>query len=44
MDGATTGKTTITVVQLSESPVADSDFVVPEGYRTMQTPALPGMP
>ena len=42
MDGAATGRTTVTVMEVSESPVADSEFVVPEGYRTMQTPALPG--
>ena len=28
-----------TVVAVSESPLADSEFVVPDGYRAMQAPA-----
>lgn len=42
IDTPASGKTTITVVALSEDPIADSEFTVPEGYRTIQTPALPG--
>ena len=42
IDTPGSGKTTITVVALSEDPIADSEFTVPEGYRTIQTPALPG--
>jgi Domain of unknown function (DUF4412) len=42
VDGSGAGKTTVTVLAVSESPVADSEFVVPDGYRAMQTPKLPG--
>jgi hypothetical protein len=40
VDAKRLGKTTLTVVTVSESPIADSEFMVPDGYRTMQTPAL----
>jgi hypothetical protein len=42
MDGAGIGKTSVTVVEVSERPLADSEFVVPDDYRTMQAPVLPG--
>lgn len=42
MDGAGLGKTTVTVVEVSEVPVADSEFVIPDDYRAMQAPDLPG--
>jgi hypothetical protein len=35
------GKTTMTVVAVNESPLADSEFSVPSGYKTMQMPSLP---
>jgi hypothetical protein len=41
VDATGMGKTTVTVVAVSESPVADSEFVVPDDYRAMQAPALP---
>jgi hypothetical protein len=41
VDTAGMGKTTITVVAVSENAVADSEFAVPEGYRAMQAPGLP---
>jgi hypothetical protein len=41
VDATGMGRTTITVVAVSESPIADSEFVVPDGYRAMQTPLLP---
>jgi hypothetical protein len=40
VDAKRLGKTTLTVVTVSESPIADSEFMVPDGYRTMQTPPL----
>jgi hypothetical protein len=40
IDTPASRRTTITVVALSEDPIADSEFTVPEGYRTIQTPAL----
>ena len=36
------GKTTVTVVALSEDPLPESDFKPPSGYQTMQMPAIPG--
>ncbi len=39
IDATGLGKTTITVVAVSESLPADSEFVVPDGYRAMQAPA-----
>jgi hypothetical protein len=42
VDANGAGKTTVTVLAVSESPVADSEFVVPDGYRAMQAPVLPG--
>ena len=33
------GKTTVTVMAVSENPLADSEFAVPDGYRAMQAPA-----
>ena len=35
------GKTTMTVVAVNENPLADSEFSVPSGYKTMQMPSLP---
>lgn len=32
------GKTTITAVAVNEDAIPDSEFVVPEGYQTMQVP------
>jgi uncharacterized protein DUF4412 len=40
VDAKALGKTIVTVVKVSESPVVDSEFVVPDGYRPMQAPAL----
>ena len=36
------GKTTITVVALTENAIPDSEFVVPKNYRAMEMPAMPG--
>lgn len=36
------GKTTVTVVALSEDPLPDADFKAPSGYKAMQMPAIPG--
>jgi hypothetical protein len=41
VEGAGIGKTTVTVLDVSESPIPSSEFVVPEGYRSMQAPAFP---
>lgn len=35
------GKTTMTVLAVNESPLADSEFSVPSGYKAMQMPSLP---
>lgn len=36
------GKTTVSVVAVSENPLPDSEFAVPAGYKEMQMPAMPG--
>lgn len=41
MPGA--GKLTMTVVALSEAPVAEADFAVPADYKPMSLPSMPGM-
>ena len=37
-------KTTIRVQAISREAISDADFKVPEGYRTMELPQIPGMP
>ena len=37
-------KTTVRVQALSREPIADSDFKIPDGYRKMEIPQIPGMP
>jgi hypothetical protein len=41
VDATGTGKTTVTVTAISENPVADADFVVPQSYRLMRIPKIP---
>jgi hypothetical protein len=41
LEGAGIGKTTITVIELNEGPIAVSDFEIPDGYRKIQAPAIP---
>jgi hypothetical protein len=36
------GKMTTTLVKVSEEAVADSEFTVPEGYKEIKMPTLPG--
>jgi hypothetical protein len=35
------GKTTVTVVAVSQDPISDSEFAIPDGYRAVQVPAFP---
>lgn len=37
-------KTTIRVQAVSRDAIADSEFKIPEGYRKMEMPQMPGMP
>ena len=37
-------KTTIRVQAISREPIADTDFKIPDGYRKMEMPQIPGMP
>lgn len=37
-------KTTIRVQAISREVIPDADFKVPDGYRTMEVPQIPGMP
>jgi hypothetical protein len=41
LEGPGSGKTIVTVIELNEGPIAVSEFEIPEGYRTMQAPAIP---
>ena len=36
--------TTVRVLAISREPIADSDFKVPDGYREIEMPQIPGMP
>ncbi len=36
------GNMTTTLVKVSQDPVADGEFVLPEGYKERKMPALPG--
>ncbi len=42
IDATGGGKTTVTVMAVSEDPLADSEFAVPDGYRPIQAPAPKG--
>lgn len=37
-------KTTVRVQAISREPIADADFKIPEGYRKMEIPQIPGLP
>lgn len=41
VDTTGTGKTTVTVTAISENPIADTEFVVPQSYRLMRIPTVP---
>ena len=42
---ATDGKkTTVRVQAISREPIADSEFKIPDGYRKMEIPQIPGLP